>query len=209
MDNINNSENEFENMNNNSEEPDGENGGSVSMELYDWVQCFISALVAGILIFRFVFRVITVDGSSMNNTLVNGDKIIITSLFYTPKNGDIVVLKAPDFSDSPLVKRVIATEGQTVNIDFDAGIVYVDGKALEEPYIAQPTYDREDFTGEVTVPEGCIFVMGDNRNASTDSRTDEIGMIDTCEVFGKVQLIIIPGTGQDNRRNWSRIGSVY
>lgn len=209
MDNINNSENEFENMNNNSEEPDGENGGSVSMELYDWVQCFISALVAGILIFLFVFRVITVDGSSMNNTLVNGDKIIITSLFYTPKNGDIVVLKAPDFSDSPLVKRVIATEGQTVNIDFDAGIVYVDGKALEEPYIAQPTYDREDFTGEVTVPEGCIFVMGDNRNASTDSRTDEIGMIDTCEVFGKVQLIIIPGTGQDNRRNWSRIGSVY
>ena len=152
MDNINNSENEFENMNNNSEEPDGENGGSVSMELYDWVQCFISALVAGILIFLFVFRVITVDGSSMNNTLVNGDKIIITSLFYTPKNGDIVVLKAPDFSDSPLVKRVIATEGQTVNIDFDAGIVYVDGKALEEPYIAQPTYDREDFTGEVTVP---------------------------------------------------------
>lgn len=209
MDNINNSENEFENMNNNSEEPDGENGGSVSMELYDWVQCFISALVAGILIFLFVFRVITVDGSSMNNTLVNGDKIIITSLFYTPKNGDIVVLKAPDFSDSPLVKRVIATEGQTVNIDFDAGIVYVDGKALEEPYIAQPTYDREDFTGEVTVPEGCIFVMGDNRNASTDSRTDEIGMIDTREVFGKVQLIIIPGTGQDNRRNWSRIGSVY
>ena len=209
MDNINNSENEFENMNNNSEEPDGENGGSVSMELYDWVQCFISALVAGILIFLFVFRVITVDGSSMINTLVNGDKIIITSLFYTPKNGDIVVLKAPDFSDSPLVKRVIATEGQTVNIDFDAGIVYVDGKALEEPYIAQPTYDREDFTGEVTVPEGCIFVMGDNRNASTDSRTDEIGMIDTREVFGKVQLIIIPGTGQDNRRNWSRIGSVY
>lgn len=209
MDNINNSENEFENMNNNSEEPDGENGGSVSMELYDWVQCFISALVAGILIFLFVFRVITVDGSSMNNTLVNGDKIIITSLFYTPKNGDIVVLKAPDFSDSPLVKRVIATEGQTVNIDFDAGIVYVDGKALEEPYIAQPTYDREDFTGEVTVPEGCIFVMGDNRNASTDSRTDEIGMIDTREVFGKVQLIIIPGTGQDNRRDWSRIGSVY
>lgn len=209
MDNINNSENEFENMNNNSEEPDGENGGSVSMELYDWAQCFISALVAGILIFLFVFRVITVDGSSMNNTLVNGDKIIITSLFYTPKNGDIVVLKAPDFSDSPLVKRVIATEGQTVNIDFDAGIVYVDGKALEEPYIAQPTYDREDFTGEVTVPEGCIFVMGDNRNASTDSRTDEIGMIDTREVFGKVQLIIIPGTGQDNRRDWSRIGSVY
>ena len=180
----------------------------VKMEIYDWLQCFISALVVGILIFIFLFRVITVDGSSMNPTLVNGDKIIISKLFYTPKYGDVIVLKAPSFRDEPLVKRIIATEGQTIDIDFTEGVVYIDGEALDEPYIAAPTMLEEDFRGEITVPEGCVFVMGDNRNASTDSRTSSVGMIDTREIFGKVYLIVFPGKDNSDNRDWSRIGGV-
>lgn len=186
-----------------------EKDDSVKMELYDWVQCFVSALVIGILIFVFVLRVITVDGSSMNPTLYHQDKIIISNLFYEPEYGDIIVLKAPNYGEGALVKRVIATEGQTVDIDFDEGIVYVDGKALNEPYTASPTYDREEFYGEVTVPEGCVFVMGDNRNASTDSRTNSIGMIDERNIMGKVYVIIFPGVDRLGKHDFSRIGSVY
>ena len=182
---------------------------SIAMELYDWIQCFIAPLVVGILIFLFVFRVITVVGSSMNPTLLNGDKVIVSDLFFTPKYGDIIVCKAENFGDEYLIKRVIATEGQTVDIDFEEGVVYVDGKPLDEPYTAAKTHDREDFRGEVTVPEGCVFVMGDNRNASTDSRTTEIGMIDKRAILGKVYIIFFPGRDYNNNRDFKRIGSVY
>jgi len=182
---------------------------NVSMELYDWLQCFIAPVVIGVLIFVFVFRVITVVGSSMYPTLLSGDRVITSGLFYTPKNGDVVVLKAEDFSDDFLVKRVIAVEGQTIDIDFKKGIVYVDGQALDEPYVASPTYDREDFSGEMTVPENCVFVMGDNRNASTDSRTTSIGMVDERAILGKVLLIAFPGKDLDGNREPSRFGSIY
>lgn len=185
-------------------EPDEEPSG---MELYDWVQCIVSALVVGILIFMFIGRVIVVDGTSMIPTLHHTDKIITSNLFYTPENGDIVVLQTQAFRDEPIVKRVIATEGQTVDIDFDAGVVYVDGVALDEPYTATPTTNRDNFSGPVTVPENCIFVLGDNRNGSTDSRA--IGMIDKRCVLGKVLFIIIPGEDELYPREWSRIGSVY
>lgn len=191
--------------NNEKKKPNADSG----MELYDWLQCIVSALVFGILIFMFLARVISVDGSSMYPTLHHGDKMLTSNLFYTPENGDIVVLHTNSFKDEPIVKRVIATEGQTVNIDFIEGVVYVDGEALYEPYTAAPTFEPEDFTGEVTVPEGCIFVMGDNRNASTDSRSSLIGMVDKRCVIGKVLLVIFPGEDEFNARDWKRIGSVY
>ncbi len=179
-----------------------------SMELYDWVQCVVSALVAGILIFLFVGRIVNVDGRSMYPTLHDGDRIITTNLFYTPKQGDVVVVQTNTYGSNALVKRVIATEGQTVSIDFEAGIVYVDGVAQDEPYVNAPTHRQLDFEGEVTVPEGCMFLMGDNRNESTDSRSNMIGMVDTRCVIGKVVFILIPrgedGTGFDA----SRIGTV-
>lgn len=190
----------------NAPKKDKDSGG---MELYDWVQCLVAALLCGILVFMFVGRIIGVDGSSMFPTLHHTDKIITSNLFYEPDNGDIVVLQTDSFSPDPIVKRIIATEGQTIDIDFYTGTVYVDGEALQEDYIADLTYTPEDFTGEMTVPEGCVFVMGDNRNASTDSRTASIGMVDKRCIIGKVYFILIPGTEADGSRDWSRFGSVY
>lgn len=183
------------------------------MEIFDWFQCIIGALVAGILIFMFGFRVVNVKGRSMFPTLHDADMILTTNLFYTPKAGDVVVLQTDTYGPDPLVKRVIATGGQTVDIDFERGIVYVDGVALDEPYIAERTTVREDFTGPVEVPEGCIFLMGDNRNHSTDSRQANIGMVDKRCVIGKVLLIVFPSNldeyGNKTSRDLSRIGSIY
>ena len=166
--------------------------GGARGEVYDWIQCIIAALIFCVLLFVFVARMVNVVGSSMYPTLEENDKMIISNLFFTPKQGDIVVLRKESFMDEPIVKRVIATENQIVNIDFDAGIVYVDGEALNEPYINQPTHDREDFDGPITVPEGCVFVMGDNRNASTDSRYSGLGCVDTRYIMGKVYFTIFP-----------------
>ncbi len=183
------------------------------MEIFDWFQCIIGALVAGILIFMFGIRVVNVKGRSMFPTLHDADMILTTNLFYTPKAGDVVVLQTDTYGPDPLVKRVIATGGQTVDIDFERGIVYVDGVALDEPYIAERTTVREDFTGPVEVPEGCIFLMGDNRNHSTDSRQANIGMVDKRCVIGKVLLIVFPSNldeyGNKTSRDLSRIGSIY
>ena len=112
-------------------------------------------------------------------TLEQNDKVVISNLFYHPKQGDIVVLpKRTIIWKRPSRQRIIATEGQTVDIDFDDGVVYVDGKALDEPYVNEPVHDRENFEGKITVPEGCVFVMGDNRNASTDSRDARLSCVD-------------------------------
>ena len=92
----------------------------------------------------------------------------------------------------PIVKRIIATEGQTVDIDFEDGVVYVDGKALDEPYVNEPVHDRENFEGKITVPEGCVFVMGDNRNASTDSRDARLGCVDERYIMGRVYFTLFP-----------------
>ncbi|MBR2716338.1 MAG: signal peptidase I [Oscillospiraceae bacterium] len=181
------------------------------MGLFDWIQCIVTAILCGILIFVFIGRIIGVDGSSMVPTLENGDRVILSNLFFTPKYGDIVVLKTdnPLFEDHPLVKRVIATAGQTLDIDFDKGEVIVDGYVIEEPYIAALTHEEEDFRGEITIPEGYVFVMGDNRNKSTDSRSDAVGLVDTRQILGKVYWVIIPGVDSDRNRDWHRIGSVY
>ncbi len=160
---------------------------------YDWIQCLASALIGCVVIFIFVARVIDVKGTSMYPTLNNQDKMLVSDLFYTPKAGDIVVFKKDQYDpERALVKRVIATEGQEINIDFDRGIVYVDGVALEEDYINELTTTKLDFIGPQTVPDGCVFVMGDNRNMSTDSRKSEIGMVDNRLIIGKVYCVIFP-----------------
>ena len=182
---------------------------TVKGEIYDWVQSIISALVAGILVFTFVARVVRVDGTSMLQTLQDNDLVIAWSLGYTPKNGDIIVFETESYKRGPLVKRVIATGGQTIDLDFDAGIVYVDGEALEEDYTNTLTTRREDFSGPVTVPEGYMFCMGDNRNGSKDSRDNEIGLVDIRCTVGKVFFILMPGPSDgDNQRHWNRIGIV-
>lgn len=161
--------------------------------VYDWIQCLMSALIVCVVLFIFVVRVIDVKGTSMYPTLNNQDKMLVSDIFYKPKAGDVVVFKKDQYDPSKaLVKRVIATEGQEINIDFDRGIVYVDGEAIEEDYINELTTTKLDFIGPQTVPEGCVFVMGDNRNMSTDSRKTEIGMVDTRLIIGKVYFVVFP-----------------
>ncbi len=165
---------------------------SGASEAYDWIQCLVSALLICVLVFAFFVRIIGIKGSSMVPTFHNADSVIISNLFYQPKYGDVVVLRKQTFQKEPIIKRVIATEGQTVDIDFNAGVVYVDGKALDEPYIAEATHNRIDFDGKITVPENCVFVMGDNRNDSTDSRCSLIGCVDERYIMGKVLIRILP-----------------
>ena len=179
-------------------------------DVFDWVQSLVVALLVCVLLFTFVGRIVNVSGTSMLDTLRNNDRIVISDLFYTPKRGDIVVLRKTSFSDEPIVKRVIALGGQTVNIDFEKGVVYVDGEALDEPYILEPTRRRIDFEDETLVPEGCVFVMGDNRNGSTDSRDLRIGCVDERLIIGKALFLLIPGadTEHGERSDLSRIGRI-
>lgn len=168
-------------------------GEKTRREIYDWIHCLSIALIICVVIFAFFVRLIDVRGTSMNPTLNNGDKMLVSGLFYSPKAGDVVVFKKDEYDpERALVKRVIATEGQVINIDFDNGVVYVDGEAIQEDYIMEPTTNKIDFIGPQTVPEGCVFVMGDNRNASTDSRKTEIGMVDSRLILGKAYFVIYP-----------------
>lgn len=163
-----------------------------------------------IVLFMLVFRMVVVVGPSMRNTLYNGDYLLLISgvLYPDPQQGDIVVAAKQSFEDGkPIIKRVIATEGQTVDIDFSTGTVYVDGVALEEPYIRETTKLREGVTFPLYVEEGCLFVMGDNRNDSRDSRSPEIGLIDTREVLGKAIFLLFPGR-VDGKLDLSRIGGI-
>ena len=162
-------------------------------ELVEWLEVLCAAIIAVVVIFCFVFRIATIDGNSMNHTLHHNDRIIITNLNYEPKNGDIVVITQDTWFNAPLIKRVIATGGQVIDIDEETETVTVDGKVLDEPYI------REDFINDAgihdypyTVPEGYLFCMGDNRNGSTDSRFAEVGVIDEREILGKAVVRILP-----------------
>ena len=162
-------------------------------EIYDWIYCLSVALIICVVIFAFFIRLIDVRGTSMNPTLNNNDKMLVSGLFYEPKVGDVVVFKKDEYDpERALVKRVIAVEGQVINMDFDRGIVYVDGVPIEEDYIMEPTTNKIDFIGPQTVPEGCVFVMGDNRNASADSRKKEIGMVDTRLILGRAYAVVYP-----------------
>ena len=163
-----------------------------------------------VLIFTFAVRIVRVSGESMRETLQDQDMLVVLNNWLCGgyEQGDIVILQRDDFyGGEPIVKRVIATEGQTVDIDFDAGVVYVDGTALEEPYTREPTWTQEGTEFPLTVPEGCIFVMGDNRNDSDDSRDSTLGPVDTRCVLGRALLLAVPGpTADTEQRDWSRVG---
>ena len=174
----------------------------------------LSYLIAIMMIlFLFVFRVVVVSGDSMNNTLIDGDYLLLLSnVFYSePKSGDVVVACKDSFENGvPIVKRVIAVEGQTVDIDFSTNMVYVDGKRLDEPYIKEDIayiYSSERLSFPLTVEEGKIFVLGDNRRVSLDSRNTRVGLIDKREVLGKAIFLFLPGAENGAiRRNFERIG---
>ncbi len=164
---------------------------------YEVASVLLSAALIILVIFTFLARMAGVVGSSMEPTLHNGNWVILSQvgMEYTPEYGDIVVVSQPNGLDEVIIKRVIATGGQTVDINFDTGVVYVDGKALTEPYTAAPTYLNFDdgVTFPLTVPEGYVFVMGDNRNDSTDSRSSLIGCIRNEYILGKVKFSVGDG----------------
>ena len=172
-------------------------------------------LILFMLVYILCFRVVIVVGDSMFDTLVDGDYLVlISNVFYTePKHGDIIVASKDSFRGGEcIVKRVIATEGQEVDIDFEKGIVYVDGEALQEDYIYSETKLYEGISFPLTVSEGCLFVLGDNRMDSKDSRSPEIGLIDMREVLGKAVFLLYPGDPDDNgpaKRDLGRIGGLY
>lgn len=182
-------------------------------DLYEWVQSLVGSVLVVVAIFTFVIRMMGVDGHSMLNTLQHGDRLLVVNsmLYHDYKYGDIVILRKNGvFDDDPIVKRVIAVEGQTVDIDFAEGIVYVDGDALEEDYIREPTYTAEGTEFPLTVPEGSIFVMGDNRNGSSDSRDYRLGTVDTRYVIGKAAFLIFPGPDYETeKRDFKRIGVIW
>ena len=156
------------------------------------VSQYISAALVLVLVFSLFFRIIQVDGESMVPTLQNGDKLIVWGAGYEPQRGDVVIVDSYTAYGKPLVKRVIAKGGDVVNIDYQAGTVSVNGEVLQEAYIAEPTYLGYDVTFPYTVPEGTVFVMGDNRNASLDSRSSYVGCIDERDILGKVLLCFLP-----------------
>ncbi|MBQ8390213.1 MAG: signal peptidase I [Oscillibacter sp.] len=179
-------------------------------ELYETVKALVGVVVAVTLVFTFALRVFNVSGGSMRHTLQNGDKLLVVNrpLCGDIGQGDIVILAKKSFRDGePIVKRVIAAGGQTVDIDFSEGVVYVDGQALSEPYTREPTYQEEGLEFPVTLGENEVFVMGDNRNDSSDSRHSDIGCVDLRNVMGKAVALLIPGeTAETELREWSRIG---
>ena len=181
---------------------------SIIYYLHDLIYMLMTIL----LVFLLFFRVIVVSGDSMYSTLLDGDYLLLLgNLFYhEPEHGDIVVISKESFDNSkPIVKRVIATEGQTVDIDFENATVYVDGTALVEPYINSPTSFNEGTVFPLTVADNCIFVLGDNRGVSRDSRDPVIGQIDRREVLGKAIFLMMPGTSHGNLpRDTGRIGVI-
>ena len=167
----------------------------------EYLRDFTAVMVVIMLMFFLFFRIIVVSGPSMNDTLEDGDMLLLVSrVFYrNPKQGDIIVASKGSFRNGePIIKRIIATEGQVVDIDFNTGAVYVDGVLLEETeYIKGSTKNPEGVRFPLTVDEGHVFVMGDNREDSLDSRSKEIGLIDERQILGKAIFLIYPGKDRD------------
>lgn len=184
-------------------------GSPLEELLYCWAQSLIIAVVTVVVLFTFGVRMIGVSGPSMQDTLYTGDQLLIlNAMFCNFKAGDVVVIN--DYNaelDETLVKRIVAVGGQTVDIDFAQGAVYVDGTPLDEPYIKEPTYTDEGVTFPLTLAADEVFVMGDNRNHSTDSRDTRLGPVKAGYLQGKALLLVVPGKTPDtDRRDWSRLG---
>ena len=165
----------------------------------DYLHDVVYILAIILVLFTFCVRVVIVNGSSMFSTLAHGDCLLLLNrpLCGQLEQGDIVVASMDRFKNGEaIVKRVVATEGQTVDIDFRAGIVYVDGEALQEPYTYTPTHMAEGMEFPLVVKEGCLFLMGDNRGDSRDSRAPEIGLVDEREILGRAIFLAMPGTGR-------------
>ena len=171
----------------------------VGWEIYEWIDVILSTMLGLILVCTFVVRIMGVDGHSMVPTLQDKDMLLILSsaLSGEYRYGDIVILRKDSFNQKPLVKRVIATGGQTVDINYETGSLYVDGELREEPYIKeQMTWPRDSEMWEThfEIPEGCVFVLGDNRNNSTDSRKPTVGAVDERFVLGGARIVLFPPT---------------
>ena len=180
--------------------------------LLTYLHDFVFLITGVLLVFSLLFRVVVVSGPSMKATLVDGDWLLLVGnvLYNEPKHGDIIVASKDSFDNgAPIIKRVIATEGQLVDIDFMSGVVYVDGVALDEPYTLTPTNQYEGIAFPVVVEEGCVFVLGDNRNESKDSRSTDSGQIDCREILGKAIFLVMPGDNKGRiERDFNRIGVV-
>ena len=190
------------------------NKSEVVHTVLDWIGSLVTALVCVLLVMTFFFRVIDVDGTSMEPTLIDTDKVIITNLFYTPHDGDVVVISHGEEYSKPLVKRVIAVPGQELRIDFENNAVYVDGEKLEEDYIQGVTIRGDKPAEEINgvIPEGKLFVMGDNRTVSLDSRYRSVDLIDVSSVIGKAQFVVIPhsyGTDGSPHLDLGRLRYIY
>ncbi len=201
----------MEELENDLPQQDGEPGeeGMPGRDLYEWVRSLVMSVLTIVLLFTFVARMMGVQGPSMIPTLQNGDRLLVLNapLVSEFRQGDVVIARKESFSDDPIVKRIIAVGGQTVDIDFISGTVYVDGTALEEDYINDLTYTYEGTSFPLTVPNGSVFLMGDNRNMSTDSREPRIGTVDTRYLIGKAVFLLFPGPDSvTDKRDFSRIG---
>ena len=193
-------------------EQDKQTAEKEGRDLYEWVQALVCSVLTVVLVFTFGIRLIGVDGHSMVPTLQDGDRLLVTTSLLSGdyEYGDIAIIQKGSFAGGePIVKRVIATGGQTVDIDFETGAVYVDGTLLEEDYINELTFVEEGTEFPLTVPEGSIFVMGDNRNHSSDSRDASLGTVDTRYVIGRAVLLAFPGADETTgKRDFGRIGLI-
>ena len=202
----------FDSKRNTDEQPEEKTG--LARTLLEYVHDMAYILAAVLLVFTFLVRIVVVSGDSMFDTLADGDYLLLVNnpICGRLEQGDIVVASMDRFRNGEaIVKRVIATEGQTVDIDFQKGIVYVDSEPLNEPYTFTATTISEGMSFPLVVEEGCLFLMGDNRNESMDSRDPDIGLVDEREILGKAVLLLLPGDGTWKHpvdRDFGRIGGL-